>query len=159
MSTYNLILEYRKKQHGNVDVLSRPPEIDISGRWGCVCVIALANIWRCIALQSSDGQPDFESRPSIPPVEITMISLVTRSRRNTQPKVKENDPQADKSQAVPSQRRRGELRTGEALPPVLQSCQLGQNEDEIRLVENLPPIRQQEWHGVKVADKEISSAD
>jgi hypothetical protein len=69
MLTYNLIVEYRPgKQHGNADGLSRPPEIDICGRRGCVCTIA--NMWRCWALESSDGEQDFESHPSIPPVEI-----------------------------------------------------------------------------------------
>jgi hypothetical protein len=57
MSTYNLIMEYRpEKQHGNADGLSRPPEIDICGRRGCICATALANI-RCWASESSDGEP------------------------------------------------------------------------------------------------------
>jgi hypothetical protein len=64
MSTFNLIVEYRpEKQHRNADGLSRPPEINICGRRGCICAAALANIRRCWALRSSDGEPDFESYP------------------------------------------------------------------------------------------------
>jgi hypothetical protein len=60
-------------------------------------------------LESSDGEPDFESHPSISPVELTMIGLVMRSRRNTRPKDAEDDLKSDKidrNEAAPSQRRR-----------------------------------------------------
>jgi hypothetical protein len=89
-----------------------------------------------MALESSDREPDFECHPSIPPVETTMIGLVTRSGWNTRPEVTESDSEAVDSEIVPSQRGRGEPRTEEALPPVLQYRKLDQNGDEIKLVEN-----------------------
>jgi hypothetical protein len=114
MSTYNLIVEYRPgKQHGNADGLSRAPEIDICGRRGCICAIALANIRKCWGLESSDGELDFERHPSIPPVETTMNGLVLRSGRNTRPGDMEDDLESDefdRNDVAPSQRRRGELR-------------------------------------------------
>jgi hypothetical protein len=136
-STYNLIVEYRPgKQHGNADGLSRPQDIDICGRRGCVCAIALANVRRCWAMESSDGEPDFENHPSIPMVETTMIGLVTRSGRNTREEDEEGDLESDesnKNEAAPSQRRRGELRPEEVPPPVEQICRTLQNENREKL--------------------------
>jgi hypothetical protein len=103
MSTYNLI----------IDGLSRPQDIDICGRRGCVCTLALANVQRCWATESLDGEPDFENHPSIPTVETTLIGLVTRSGKNTREEDEGDDLESDESdnnEAAPSQRRRGGLR-------------------------------------------------
>jgi hypothetical protein len=54
-------------------------------------------------LDSSDGELDFESHPSILPVEMTMVGLVKRSGKDTQFVVEKEDEEADNREAPPSQ--------------------------------------------------------
>jgi hypothetical protein len=60
-----------------------------------------------MALKSLEGEPDFKTHPSIPPVEMTIISRM-RSGQNAQPEEMKDDLEADKNKAGPSQRGRGD---------------------------------------------------
>ena len=169
MATYDVKTEYRPgRSHGNADGLSRPTfHTDKCGARGCICV----DCARCIskALEKHDGEPDFETCDSIPPVNSGILGAVTRAQalRNKESE-EEHRPEAKGLELRPKEELFAEHETGshcgeigaadEETSKEGSGLDLRNTDDDVK-IKHMPPIPETSAQDIEARDVVSTSTE